>query len=154
MVVCLVPSAGPIPKLIVARDDGTVLRYDLRDKAKVPSLFADAADPSGASVAAVTPVKVGETAPIGPFAFGLQSAASPWKPWTAVAGMKAGATRSQCSTSSTVWTSQYGVDETVSPTDFNRTTLTYELHTSDGDRLNFDGNIIKPARDALADSNL
>ena len=67
-----VPSAGPMPKLIVAREDGPVLRYDLRDKAKVPSLFADAADPS---VAAVSALKVGQTAPTGPFAFSLQSAA-------------------------------------------------------------------------------
>ena len=46
-----VPAVRPTPKLIAAREDGPVVRYDLRGLAKAPPIFADPSDPSGASVA-------------------------------------------------------------------------------------------------------
>ncbi len=51
--VIVVPAAGPIPKLICQRTEGTpVLRYDLRGVvAAVPDPWKDAADSTGATVA-------------------------------------------------------------------------------------------------------
>ncbi|WP_019588544.1 hypothetical protein [Deinococcus apachensis] len=57
-----VPASGVIPKLIVQRGDGPVLRYDLRTQAKaVPAPFADPKDPSGATALADAPAKMGTT---------------------------------------------------------------------------------------------
>jgi hypothetical protein len=46
----IVPAGGEIPKLIVQRGDGAVIRYDLRGKVKpLPAPFADPADKTGAT---------------------------------------------------------------------------------------------------------
>lgn len=61
-----VPAAGPIPKLIAERGDGSpVARYDLRGKVRaLTSPFADPADASGASVKAEIPVQAGTFYPM------------------------------------------------------------------------------------------
>lgn len=61
-----VPASGVIPKLIVQRGDGPVLRYDLRGVAKaVPAPFADPRDASGATALADAPAKLGSTYAMG-----------------------------------------------------------------------------------------
>jgi hypothetical protein len=65
----LVPAEGVVPKLIVQREqNGPVIRYDLRGKAKaLPQGIADPADPSGATALKVVPAQPGAFNAIGVF---------------------------------------------------------------------------------------
>ncbi|MFB9992836.1 DUF4352 domain-containing protein [Deinococcus oregonensis] len=69
-----VPASGVIPKLIVQRGDGPVLRYDLRGQAKgVPAPFADPKDKSGATALADAPAKLGTTYAMGRYDMTFES---------------------------------------------------------------------------------
>ncbi|HUV05063.1 MAG TPA: DUF4352 domain-containing protein [Armatimonadota bacterium] len=64
----VVPAAGEIPKLIVKRGEGAVLRYDLRGKVKpLAAPFADPSDTTGSTALSEVPVQLGVYCPTGLF---------------------------------------------------------------------------------------
>jgi hypothetical protein len=76
-----VPASGVVPKLIVQRGGGPVLRYDLRGQAKaVPAPFADPKDASGATALADPPAKTNTFYPVGRFDVKLESVAFSTEP--------------------------------------------------------------------------
>ncbi|PYE55441.1 DUF4352 domain-containing protein [Deinococcus yavapaiensis] len=71
-----VPATGVVPKLIVQRGDGLVLRYDLRGQATaVPAPFTDPKDTSGATALGDAPGALGKTYPVGRYDMTLESVA-------------------------------------------------------------------------------
>jgi len=77
----LVPAAGVVPKLIVKSSDETVIRYDLRGKAKGMSApFADPNDKTGATALERIPAQMGTYYPLGCCDFKLESASFSDKP--------------------------------------------------------------------------
>jgi hypothetical protein len=72
----VVAAGGEIPKLIVKRGDGPVLRYDLRGKVKaLPAPFADPSDSTGATALKEVPAQMGTYVPTGLFDVKVESAA-------------------------------------------------------------------------------
>jgi hypothetical protein len=71
----IVPAKGVIPKLIVKRPDGLVLRYDLKDKVTpLPAPYADPSDSTGATALKEVPWPIGSYCPIGKFDIKFDSA--------------------------------------------------------------------------------
>jgi hypothetical protein len=70
----IVPAKGVVPKLIVKRGEGPVLRYDLKDKvAPLAAPYADPSDLTGFTSLADVPSVMGTFYPIGMFDFRLDS---------------------------------------------------------------------------------
>jgi hypothetical protein len=70
-----VPAKGVIPKLIVKKYDGPVLRYDLKDKVTpLPAPYADPADTTGFTALKEVPWPTGTYCPTGMFDIRLDSA--------------------------------------------------------------------------------
>ena len=143
-----VPAAGPVPKLIVAREDGPVVRYDLRGLAKVPSVFADPADASGSTALAVAPGVIGAGYAVGPFQATVQSARFSTD---VMEGHKPDKGKKYFVATIAL---KYAVDKAAGKTGYSWATLQYELLTSEGDRVTFTGNLLKPNRDARAEGDL
>ena len=71
----VVPAAGEIPKLIVKRGEGPVLRYDLRGKVKpLAAPIADPADATGCTALKEVPAQLGVYYPTGLFDVKVESA--------------------------------------------------------------------------------
>lgn len=71
-----VPAKGVIPKLIVKRGDGPVLRYDLKEKVKpLEPPFLDESDPTGATALKDIPAEMGAFYPTGVYDLRVDSAA-------------------------------------------------------------------------------
>ena len=71
----VVAAGGEIPKLIVKRGDGPVLRYDLRGKVKaLPAPFADPSDSTGSTALKEVPAQMAAYAPTGVFDVKVESA--------------------------------------------------------------------------------
>ncbi|MDB5045215.1 MAG: hypothetical protein JWQ08_1265, partial [Deinococcus sp.] len=76
-----VPASGVVPKLIVQRGDGPVLRYDLRTQAKaVPAPFADPKDKSGATALADAAARMGTVYGVGRYDLKLEGVAFSTEP--------------------------------------------------------------------------
>ncbi|HEX2863172.1 MAG TPA: hypothetical protein VHN99_01280 [Deinococcales bacterium] len=148
MAAIAVPAEGPVPKLIVQREDGPVVRYDLRDQAKVPAPWADPADPSGATALAVAPGVMGTPYTVGLYDVTVQSAAFSTDPMESRPPAKG--KRYLVATINL----KYAVDKTAGDVNYSWGTLKYELTTNEGDRILFNGNLVKPTRDAKAEGRL
>lgn len=75
--VIVVPAAGPVPKLIIEREQGAgVLRYDLRKvTAPLTAPYADPKDKSGASALSAVPAVLGRSYPLENFDLRLETLA-------------------------------------------------------------------------------
>ncbi len=145
-----VPAAGPIPKLIVERNDGSpVLRFDLRGKAKaLTAPFSDPADSSGASA-------LGEvTAQPGTFYPGLNLGIK----LEGVAFSKDKMDTKAPDEGKRYLIATFSIKNltgpTANPVSFSYSSFKVELRDAEGERQTFNGYLIKASRDEHADGSL
>lgn len=145
-----VPASGVMPKLIVERErDAPVLRYDLRGKVKaLPAPFADPADPSGATALEEVPAKPGTYYPMQIFDVKLESANFSTEPMEK--RVPAEGKRYLVATLSI----KNACGPTTREVNFNYGNFKFVLEDADGEKQEFDGYLIKVARDEHADGRL
>lgn len=145
-----VPASGVIPKLIVERErSAPVLRYDLRGKVKsLPAPFADPSDPTGATALEVVPAKAGTYYPMQKFDMRLESVSYSSEPMN----KQAPAEGKQYLIATLSIKNACG--PTAREANFNYDSFKFELKDADGEKQEFDGYLIKAARDERADGKL
>jgi Domain of unknown function (DUF4352) len=145
-----VPAAGPIPKLIVERNDGSpVVRFDLRGKAKaLVAPFADPADTSGASALMEVPAQTGTFYPGLNLGIKLENVAFSTDKMDAKAPGEG--KRYLIAT----FTIKNLLGTSANPVNFRYSNFKIELRDAEGERQTFDGYLIKASRDEHAEGSL
>jgi hypothetical protein len=145
-----VPAAGPIPKLIIERNDGSpVVRYDLRGKVKpLVAPFADPSDSSGASALSEVPAQLGVFYP--GMSLGVKLEGAVFSTDKMDGKPPADGKRYLIAT--------LGIKNltgaTANPVRFDYSNFKFELRDAGGDKQVFNGYLIKAARDEHADGSL
>ncbi len=145
-----VPAAGVMPKLIVERERGTpVLRYDLRGKVRaLPAPFADPADPSGATALEEVPARAGTYYPLRIFDMKLESVSFSNEP----IGKRAPAEGKRYLVATLAIKNACG--PTAREASFDYSSFKFVLKDAEGEKKEFDGYLIKVARDEHASGKL
>ncbi len=145
-----VPASGVMPKLIVERERGApVLRYDLRGKVKpLPAPFADPTDPSGATALEEVPARAGTYYPMLKFDMRLESVSYSTEPMD----------KRPPAEGKRYLVATFAIKNACAPTareaNFSYSYFKFELKDTDGEKQEFDGYLIKAARDEHADGKL
>ena len=142
-----VPAEGVVPKLIVMREkDAPVLRYDLRAVAKGPGApFADPADASGATILESVPAETGKFYPLGQLDARLDSVAFTTEPLNKRA--PAAGQRYLVATFTLK-------NMSARNTNYNWATIRPELVDADGEKVAYNQQMLKAARDETASGQL
>jgi hypothetical protein len=145
-----VPAAGPIPKLIAERGDGSpVARYDLRGKVKaLAAPFADPADASGASVKAEIPVQAGVFYPMR--SLGIKFEGATYSSDKFEGRSPDSGKRYLVGT----FTVKNLLGTTAQPVNYNYSSFKFVLRDAEDSKQTFGGYLIKPSRDEHQDGTL
>lgn len=148
--VIAVPAAGPVPKLIVNRqDDNQVVRYDLRGKVKaLPDPFADPSDAAKVTALEAVPMNAGVYGPLGYFDLKLDSVAWSTNPING-RPLETGERNLVA-----VFTARNGSAKTADARSIFSRTFSFKLRDADGDVTEYDDSPLKVSRDESTSSTL
>jgi hypothetical protein len=146
------PASGVIPKLIVQRtgeDNAPVLRYDLRGKVKPLSApFADPSDPTGSSALGEVPAKIGVAYPLRIFDIKLEGVSF----GTTALGQRAPSEGKRYLIAS--FLIRNGTASSAEQAPYSYGEFRFALKDADGERMEFDGELLKSTRDEPAQGYL
>jgi hypothetical protein len=149
--VIVVPADGVTPKLIVQREENAaVIRYDLRGKVKpLPVPFADTADTTGATARKMVPAQAGVFYPLGEYDVRLDSVAYTTAP------LGDGENAEEPGDGKRYATFLCTVrNAATAEYDYQWGTFRPELKDADGEKYEFNNQILKATKNEMAQGNL